>query len=85
MNILRVSTILATVAVSALCINTILAKIADIPPADQAIIMLCFLTLWFSAELGLFAIHNILSERRANRIQQELDMERSFREMGDKQ
>ena len=85
MNILRVSTILTTVAVSVVCINVILAKIADIDPTDQAIILMCFLTLWFSAEMGLFAIHNILGERRAKKIQQELDMERSFREMGDKQ
>jgi len=84
MNILRVSTILATVAVSALCINVILAKIADIDPTDQSIILICFLTLWFSAEMGLFALHNILSDRRAKKIQQELDMERSFREMGGK-
>lgn len=85
MNKLRVFVILVALVVSIGAISTIQGILGSALPRDElALIWLSFILLWFSAEMGIFGIQQIQFDYRSKRIQKELDMERSFREMGGK-
>lgn len=85
MNKLRVFTILVALVASIMAISTIQGTLGPaLPQDDVAMVWLSFILLWFSAEMGLFGIQQMMSEARSKKIQKELDMERSFREMGGK-
>lgn len=83
MNKLRVFSILIALIASIGAISTIQGIVGPaLPDTEVALLWLSFIMLWFSAEIGLFAVQQMLAEARSKRIQKELDMERSFREMG---
>jgi len=71
------------IAVSIFCIHGIGAILKPILSAEQmAGVTSMIILFWFSVEFGVFAGHSLWHDYKSKKIQQELDMERSFRKMG---
>jgi hypothetical protein len=83
MNFLRVMTLIVSIFVGAFCAFTVYDIIAPVlEPKQVGLVFSAIVIFWACMEFGTFAIHMLVHDYNSKKIQQELDMERSFRKMG---